>query len=165
MFHRFGLIDKNQKGFTMIELLVAILITAIILGSVTTAISQVFTVNARSSNRMTAVRQVQTAGYWVSHDAQMAQTATADNLTSPFVLKLTWTEWSGVTHTDNYTLENKVLWRNLDGQKSLVAQYITSANTTYTGGKLIFNVTATVGTAPRAATETRVYEVMPRPSS
>ncbi len=32
---------------------------------------------------MTVVRQVQNAGYWLSRDAQMAQSVNADNLTSP----------------------------------------------------------------------------------
>jgi len=72
------LIHKDQRGFTLIELIVAIAITGLITGGITTAIFQVFNVNTLSNNHMLALRQVQNAGYWISHDAQMAQATDAD---------------------------------------------------------------------------------------
>jgi len=73
IFHRLGLINKNQRGVTLMGIIVAVAITGIIAGAATTTIFQVFSGNTRTSNHMTAVKQVQNAGYWISHDAQMAQ--------------------------------------------------------------------------------------------
>jgi len=181
MFHGSGSIDKNQKGFTLVEMLIAVAITAIIVGSVTTAIFQVFTGNARTSNHMTAVRQAQEAGYWVSHDAQMAQSANTTGA-SGFPLTLTWTDWeSSSGHQVIYSLQDmpggglKRLQRSYSvnataPNNSFVAQYINDSGSPpqtscdFTNGKLIFTVTATAGSGSQGASETRVYEVVPRPS-
>jgi prepilin-type N-terminal cleavage/methylation domain-containing protein len=82
-------LHKGQRGFTMLELLIALAITALITTSITMAISQTFTGTTRSSNHMVAVRQVQETGYWVSYYAFSAQnmTITGD---SGFPLILCW---------------------------------------------------------------------------
>lgn len=83
------MIHKGQKGFSLLELLVALAITALISTSITMVISQTFTGSTRSANHMAAVRQVQEAGYWVSYYACSAQnlTITGD---SGFPLILRW---------------------------------------------------------------------------
>ena len=75
MFHRLRLINKNQLGFTLIELVMAIAISGVITGAITGTIFQVIVGSARTNNHMIAVTQVQDAGYWLSHDAQMIQQA------------------------------------------------------------------------------------------
>jgi prepilin-type N-terminal cleavage/methylation domain-containing protein len=172
MFHRLGLINKKQRGFTLIELLIAIAITSLITGGITTAIFQTFTVNARTSSHMTAVRQVQNAGYWISHDAQMAQEVLI-GAGAGFPLTLTWTEWVDST-------ENKVTYTIADGgelkrshyendvltSEMIVARYIDSTKTScqVTAGVLIVTVTAAVGDYPETVSETRVYKITPRPN-
>ncbi len=86
------LIYKDQKGFTLLELLIGIALTALIATGITMAISQTFTGSTRSSNDMAAVRQVQEAGYWVSFYAYAAQDAaiTGD---SGFPLILRWVDF------------------------------------------------------------------------
>jgi prepilin-type N-terminal cleavage/methylation domain-containing protein len=160
------LFHKNQMGFTLVEVMLAIAITGIITGGITMTTFQVFSGNTRTSNHMTAVRQVQNAGYWVSHDAQMAQilTPTPSPDSDGFPLTLSWTEWDGTVNTITYTLGGTEFVRDHNGQQSVVAQFIESVEVSprpYTGGALTFNVTATVG----EQTETRIYEVMPRPGS
>ena len=172
IFHRLGLINKNQRGFTLIELMIAIAITGIITGGITMTIFQVFSGNARSSNHMTVVRQVQNAGYWISHDTQMAQNVVPDPGDTGFPLTLTWSDWdSGDVHQVIYTLlVNNKLQRehytnlNLDAT-TIVAEYIDSISCDFTGGVLTLTVTATLGTGSQEATETRVYEILPRPGS
>jgi prepilin-type N-terminal cleavage/methylation domain-containing protein len=175
---RCQLIGSNQKGLTLVELVMAMAVTAIIASAVTAVIYQVFNMNARSSNHMIAIRQVQNAGYWVSHDAQMAQST---NVTGPNFLVLKWTDWNNGQNQVTYTLENasgglKNLRRtySIDSGSGpvvqtnfLVGQYIDQTNTScssnLTSKELIFTVTAKVGSGSKAESETRRYEVKPRP--
>jgi len=177
IFHRLGLFNKNQRGVTLIELIIAIAIAAIITGGITMTIFQVFTGNARSTNHMLAVKQVQNAGYWISRDAQMARLVVPAVDADGFPLNVTWSEWDTSLHEVTYTLlENGKLkrsyWVNGVGpSEMLVAQHIDSTlkggepqtNCEFDDGVLVLTVTATVGTEPRVQTETRVYEVVPRP--
>jgi len=172
MFHRLGLINKKQRGFTLIELLIAIAITALITGGITTAIFQTFTVNARNSSHMTAVRQVQNAGHWISQDAQMAQEVLPSGGTGFNPLTLTWTEWGedSTVNVVRYTIVGDELKRSYSENggaptEMIVARYIDSTNTScqVTGGVLMVTVTAAVGDYPETVSETRVYEITPRP--
>ena len=174
MFHRLGLINKKQRGFTLIELLIAIAITSLITGGITAAIFQTFTVSARTSSHMTAVRQVQNAGYWISQDAQMAQEVLIDGGASGFPLILTWTEWvDGTVNEVTYTIAGSELKRSHseDGGapvEVIVARYIdtdpTKTKCELNGDVLMVTITATVGDYPEEVSETRVYEVTPRPN-
>ena len=84
---------RAEKGFTLLELVVAAAIITLASGAAGIATFQVFKGTERNNNYMTVVRQVQNAGYWISRDTQMAQSVTADNLTLPDFLVLGWTEW------------------------------------------------------------------------
>ena len=187
MLRRLGLIHKNQKGLTLIELLIAFAISSAIAGVIIMSIFQVINGSARSSNHMTAIEQVRSAGYWVSHDTQMADNVIPTNPTG-FPLTLGWTELysSGDVHTVTYTLvDNSNLQRShfINGTSSettFVARYI---DTTLKDGEpqtncefidtdgddvddtLIFKVTATVGDGSQESSESREYKIVPRPGS
>jgi len=163
-FRRLVIAHRNEKGMTLVELLIAMAVTAIILGGITATLWQVFTVNSRSVNHMTAVRQVQSAGYWVSQDALMAQSVNA-TMASSAILQLKWIEWDGVVHDIVYSIDNNSRLKRTNGaSESIIASHIDPAQTncSFTGGKLIFTVKAKVGSGSTAGTESRVYEVKPR---
>lgn len=165
IFHR--LVHSNQRGVTLIELLLAVAITGIVTGGITMTFFQVLTGNARTSSHMTAIKQVQNAGYWISHDAKMAQDVdTDDDPGTPELelVTLTWTEWDNTAHQVTYDIVNGELKRTEGATETVVARYIDSTKTKceMTGDKLILTVTATV-TGSQERSETRVYEVIPRP--
>ena len=172
------LICKNQKGFTLVEMLMVVTLVGLLSTGITAALMQLLTINSRSSNHMIAVRQVQQAGKEVSKDALQAQSVDASG-SSGFPLTLTWDEWgTNDTHEVIYDLvdmpygEYKKLQRSHsvndeEPTVTLVAEHIDLADTNCyplgvlpPNGKLIFTVTATVGDQ----SETRVYEIEPRPS-
>jgi prepilin-type N-terminal cleavage/methylation domain-containing protein len=182
MFHRLRLINKKQLGFTLVELMIAIAVSGVITGAITTTVYQVVTGNFRTNNHMTAVRQVQEAGYWVSHDALMAQSVelAGESVDDPdgtrFPFTLTWTEWdTNDVHHVVYSLDGNELQRihSINGTTEasiIIAEFIdpepAKTSCDWDGGVLTFTVTATVGAgSAQEQSETRVYEVKPRPGS
>ena len=106
--------NQGEKGFSFIELIIAIGIMALISGAAAIATFQVCKGTDRNNNYITAVHQVQSAGYWISRDTQMAQGVTTANLTSPDFLALSWTEWDDnndpIYHTATYFFEDLTDW-------------------------------------------------------
>jgi len=187
------LAKENQKGFSLIEIVVGVSIIALVMLGVTVAIVQL--VNAgRNSSHMSVVRQVQTAGYWVSRDGVQAQTILDENggtlaievaddpqTEGVEILILQRTDWyTGDVYRIQYSLQDmgsgsmKKLWRHQiitpeEGgtptvQSTMVAKYIDGSATgcEWTGDDrqaFTFQVSATV----EEQTESRTYEIQPRP--
>jgi prepilin-type N-terminal cleavage/methylation domain-containing protein len=169
---------QGEKGFTLIELIVVVFIMALIAGAAAMTIAQVLGITEDSNDRTTAVRQVQTAGYWISRDALMAQTVTTDDDPGTPELEfitLEWTTWGNSdVHKIVYTLEDMT-----DGLKKLKRQHliydingseignsmmpiahniIDTANLSVENGVWKLSIGARSGTK----TENREYEIIPR---
>ena len=173
-------LHKDQRGLTIIELLVVIVLTGLITTAITTTFFQVFDMNTRTANHMSALSQVQQAGKLVSQDILEAQNVTP-GANAGFPLTLTWTEVGEAPNTYKviYKLEDTsgptILWREYYVNLALnsttkVAEHIDPDETSIDPDEpcsfpncdaFIFKVTATVG----EQSETREYEVKPRPGS
>lgn len=173
---KMGRLNKDQKGFSLLELVIAIALTGLITAAITTTVFQVFNMNTRSANRMAAVSQVQHAGKIVSEDILEANIVDAEDDPDTLELELvilTRNDFAtNATHEVTYTLDGGVLWRSesVEGEEgeivTRVAEYISQASFDPTGllpagAVLTFTVTATAGDE----SETRVYEVQPRPGT
>jgi len=181
------LLHKNQKGFTLIEVLITVAMLAGI-GVVTTAAIGQLVQSNRTSNHMAAVRQVQQAGYWVNRDGVQAQNINTSNVTGnggfPLTLSWNWTDLGegGEAHEVVYNLtpagglyelrrQETVVntTTTVVGSTTVVGQYIhfdaespssTECSWNATEWLLTINITAKVG----LQTESRTYEIKPRPS-
>ena len=173
---------SGEKGFTFIELVVAIGIITLISGAAATAIFQVFKGTERNNDYMTAVHQVQNAGYWISRDARMAQSVSADNLTPPDFLVMNWTEWDesdeAVYHSATYFFEDltdgtgklkRNHWSSVGAnEQTLIAQYIyydsgdpdDTSKASYQSPMLTVQLTALFD----EILETREYRIQHRPN-
>jgi prepilin-type N-terminal cleavage/methylation domain-containing protein len=171
---------ETQKGFTLIEVIVALAITGLILTSAAMATIQVLKQSTRNNNYTTASRHSMNAIYWVSRDIQMAQVV-APSGDSGFPLTLLWTEWDNSSHNVTYSIVNNELRRSyyiIGGgapKENLIAQYINwvpgaASNTTVervVSDNVVMaevKVTATVGTGSNAVSVTNEREIVPRPS-
>ena len=167
----------KKQGFTLIELLVALAISSVIISGITVTIFQIFSVNALASNRLSAVNQVQNAGYWISNDAEMARKITIgdDPATLDLVefVTIEWTEWDDAkTHKSVYTLSDGIMKRYYYYNQSevavetFIAQDLndsTNCALDSNGRRLVVTLSATVGEF-RPVAVTRIYETIPRPS-
>jgi prepilin-type N-terminal cleavage/methylation domain-containing protein len=168
-----ALINRRQQGITLIELLVGMAIAAVLSLAASMLFYQLMVVNASSSNHILAVRQVQNAGYWISRDATGAQSiiGDADPETSSF-LTLRWSDWEGVDYEAFYYFDGDTLRRSFTVGEAApidvtVAEHLDTAATTIekSGSVWVLTVKATVGGFPWPSSETRTYEIMPRPPS
>lgn len=173
VFRRRSPVSKDEAGFTLIEVLIAVAIAGIIGGGVTAGTIHIATLTSRNTDHTVAVKQIRNAVYWIRRDAKMAQTVQVDGGASGLPLILTWVRWDNTEHEVTYALEGGSLKRShsIDGGQPsglLVAQFIDPdpalTNCQFTGGILTFELTAVVGSGAQAATESLIFRVDPRPS-
>ena len=157
---------SNQKGLTLVELLIVISIAILVVGAAAAVFFQLSSGSDRNTNYMTAYTQVQNAGSWVSHDAVMAQ----DVDDASGLVTLEWLGWAGDEYQVVYTLEDadgglKNLMRSYSvnggsAESTFVATYIDPGNTScsWDGEVLTLVVTAQVG----QQTAARTYKIEPR---
>ena len=165
------LLNRSEKGFTLIELLIALPIIAIVVAAATGTLIQVIQSTSTSAH-MVALRQVQTAGYWVSKDGLQTQNITG-NLTTSSALHLNWIDWEDQSYNITYSLVGPTdgpyqLQRTDDitDTITIVGQYLTNhtiCSWNSTMGILILTVEASVPGARGQQTEGRTYEIKPRP--
>ena len=123
----------GEKGFTLLETVIAIALIAVAAGSASAATFQIFRNTERNNDYMTVVRQVNNAGYWISRDAQMAQSVA----TEPDFLTISWTEdvtGDPIYHSVTYSVEDltdgigKLKRHHVSSggadEETMVAQYI-----------------------------------------
>lgn len=167
-FYRIGKLSKNERGFTLIEILVALAISGIVVSAIASTIFQVADMKARETSHITAVNEMENAVHWITRDTMMAQNVTT---TDPdgFPLILTWVEWNGTSYEVVYSTQGKELQRScsVNGETpttSIIVPDINSAQSDcyFAGGMLTFDITATVGDY-RSESETRSFTVRPRP--
>jgi prepilin-type N-terminal cleavage/methylation domain-containing protein len=156
---------KSQVGLTLIELMIALAITGIIMGTATAISFQVFDGEARANNHLDALSRVQNAGREISRDVGMAQIVAWPE---DYIIRLTWYGWDDDnTHRVDYSLENNELKREYYINESLDSEYIFEyvfCERDPDAEGIAFILTATVGAGSQQVSETRVYSVTPRPS-
>lgn len=165
-------IKGKQRGFSLIEMVVALAITGAIAGVITMGIFQTMDYSARDSARMTAVKQVENAIHFISRDVQQARTITPAATPDPdgFPLSLSWVDWDGKQYVVSYTVTGEELQRSYS-ENGVVTSLTVARNvnpdpdkTNCTYASRVFNLklTATVSGYPAEISETREIRITPR---
>jgi prepilin-type N-terminal cleavage/methylation domain-containing protein len=159
---------KKRRAFTLIEMLIAVAVIAMLAGLVASAINQTMSVNASSGARTEAIKQLDVAIDTLRRDIQMAQQVEAPSA-SGFPLNLGWREWNNTRYSITYSMLGSQLKRQvvIDGgepRESVLAAAISQIqvnNLPYRSGSLSISITATVG-GLKQASESRTFQVFPR---
>lgn len=131
---------KNQRGFTLIEILIAMSISAVVIGGLAAGIYAVIHITGRGNSEIKALRDIQSAAYWISNDAQMAKDVVlfggdpSDNIT------LNWDDNLGEPHTSNFALSGNELIRNYDDYVMAIAWNVDSAEFSINDDVLSFTI-------------------------
>ncbi len=156
----------NQKGFTLIEILVVMVVGGMVMAGALLTIYQIAWGSSRSNDQVVALTDLNYATRWIRQDLQMAQyTDLTDGDPVPqSSLALYWLDMTlfgtdnRSTHSSDYTLSGIELLRTYDDTTSVVGRYITSIGFTQNNRIITCNITATSpGTAQRS--ETVVFSV------
>jgi prepilin-type N-terminal cleavage/methylation domain-containing protein len=145
---------KGERGFTLVEMLIALAITGCLVAALGMAVQQVFAVPERGNDQVAALHAVQNAAHWVSVDGQMAKAASGGS-----DLTLTLPDDSLIT----YTLSNGELHRVAGGTDLTVARDISGASFSVAGRVISMNIVA----APVGrwdVSENFSYQVFMRPT-
>jgi prepilin-type N-terminal cleavage/methylation domain-containing protein len=146
---------KKQRGFSMVELIIALAITGCIAPVVGLAVQTTLTVPDRGSDQVNAAHAIQNAVHCVSVDGQEAKSATGGNC-----LVLTLPDSSTVT----YSLSVNELHRIVTGEDRIIARDISSVSFSVDGRLITMDITA----APESRyniNESGTYQVSMRPSA
>jgi len=144
---------KDQKGFTLPELLITVAITGLIASFLGTAIYQIITVTEYGNDRAIATHELQNTAHWVSRDGQMASTASGGS-----ELTLILPDDSSIT----YTKVDTELRRTAGGSQMTVARNISSVS--FSVIDRIITMTITSSPPGRAnVSEQGTYKVCLRP--
>lgn len=134
----------RQRGITLLEVIIAIAISSIIMGGLSTAIYMIVGTTQRGNDKASALQDLQNAVYWVSLDTQMANSTDLVDGEQPVnSLSLTWVDCDGNAHSSSYTLSGTELQRNYDSYTRTVAQYVTSIEFSISGDLLTYYIEST----------------------
>ena len=161
---------KAQRGFTLIELVVALAISGSLVTVIVMSIFQISSASTSSVDHMTAISHAQNAGQWFGVDVAQADTVSV-GASDGFPLVLSRTQYDGTHHEVTYDITGSELRRSysVDGgapTETLIAGNVNASGTScqLDDGVLVLTVATESGQGPQQKTETRVYKASPRPS-
>ncbi len=143
---------NGEKGFTLIEILIVMAISAMLLSGLVTAIFQVLNVTKSTTTEITAYENIKNAAYRITQDVKKANTTNlVDGGAAVSSLTLNWTIWydtngnlipNGEAHSSQLTLSGTNLQRNYDGSISTIGRYISSVQFSRQGNMIAVSITA-----------------------
>jgi prepilin-type N-terminal cleavage/methylation domain-containing protein len=160
----------NQNGYTLLELLVALGIGAVILTASLQSVQQVVVGADRGVSQVVAMTDVTQAAHRIRTDLVMAQsTSLTDGDPDPqSSLTLSWIDQTRfgssdpTPHTASYALSGTTLQRTYDGVVGIVGRNITSIGFTQDGRVITFVITST-GPGMQQRTKTLTFSGHMRP--
>jgi prepilin-type N-terminal cleavage/methylation domain-containing protein len=145
---------NGERGFTLVELLIATAITGLIVSLLSMAVYYVVTIPEYGNDRVTALHELQNAAHWINLDGQMAENATGGD-----ELVLTLPDDSSIS----YTLAGTDLIRTTSTSNMTLARNITSVNFSIQDRYINMNINSSPA-GRWGVSENETYKICLRPS-
>ena len=155
---------KEQRGFTLVELLVAIAIAGLIAPVVVSGIFQVTRGTVRINTDLVVLQEIDGASAWINRDLSQAQTTNLNVGETLNTMRVDWVDQTGwavegaESHFAEYTLSGTDLLREYDGETQIVARRVANIQFSRSGKFITVAITSTL----RDRTETLSYFITPR---
>ena len=160
--------QERQKGTTLLELLVALSIVALIMGGVVALIFQEYRGTNLAKTYVTTAHEIRRAAQWISQDMMMAEstdfvegTEPTDNITLNWIEK---SDFANLPHSSSYYLLDDQLQRNYDGTITTVAQNISMVNFSQKGRLVTVSISCTPRWWNPNNTVEKTYRIYLRPT-
>ncbi len=159
----------NQKGFTLIEILVAMLVGGMLMAGIVTAVFQIVYGAGQIREESVALSDIDNAAHWLTRDVVLGQsTDLVDGAPQVSQMTLTWNDstwWAeqeeSIAHYVTYTYSGTALQRNYDGVVTTVGRYLTDVGFSLDGRLVTITLTSSLEEEPRS-TVTRSYTIQMR---
>jgi len=145
---------KGERGYTLVETLIAVAITGVIATVLGLSVQQVVTVPEQGGEHVDALHAVQNAAHWVSLDGQTAKSASGGSS-----LNLTLPDDSIIS----YTTSGGSLSRTYNGTSLKVAGNVSSIDFTVEGRVITMSI-ATASSSRWDISENQTYQIYMRPT-
>ena len=153
---------RKQGGFTLVEILIALGIAAMITTALGTAIFQILDRTAKGGETVRALNDIQNAGQWLYLDGERAETTDLIENDPPVSsMVLNWVT-DGVSHTARYTISGTELERDHNGVVTTVARYVSNVDFSISNRLITVNMTSTPGST--GASKDITYNIWLRPN-
>ena len=162
----------NQKGFTLIEMLVALAVGTVILLGVVGSIFLIMRGVPDIRREVSALADVERAAHWLTRDVAMGQETNLVNNDSPVAqMTVTWNDYTkaaeleeAVSHSVSYTWSSETgeLQRNYDGTVTIVGSYLTNVGFSRSDDSITVTLTSSIVDGELSSTVTRSYEILMR---
>ena len=140
----------NQKGFTLIEVLVAMVVGSLVMTAALLSLHQIVWGSARTNDQVVALTDVNYAALRIKKDFQMARYTNLPEGIPQDSAALSWDDATGwvsenetAHHSSRYDLFGTDLRRTYDGEVSTVGRHITSIEFTRNGRVITCVISAT----------------------
>jgi prepilin-type N-terminal cleavage/methylation domain-containing protein len=163
MMNKLLSIFQKEKGFTLIEIVIAIAVGGVIIAAFTSLLYNSLTTSQSNNYKVAAIRNLDVAGNWFNRDFQSAQTIPASVTITPGSGNMTIIQSIDNVSDRNvsYSISsNRDLIRTIGSQSSRITEKIESL--TYQAGSGIAASTFTITAKVKTAIVTRIYESAPR---
>ncbi|MDO8716119.1 MAG: prepilin-type N-terminal cleavage/methylation domain-containing protein [Dehalococcoidales bacterium] len=160
----------KQKGFTLVELLIALPIGVVILGAIVSGVFLIPRGTAEVRDQAAALTDLENTAHWLNRDIVMGQvTDLLPGLPPVSTVTMDWNDYTGgpnssIAHYVYYYLSGTQLLREYDSADNIT---IAGRNLSYAGFSIDNEglVTVTLNSTPagvRQKTVTRSYEIQMR---
>lgn len=161
----------NQKGFTLIEMLVALAAGTVILFSVIGALYMVMHGTPEIRKEAGALEDLERAAHWLTRDVPMGASSNLEDGAPPVSqITITWSDFTraaeqeeSVSHSLSYTWlpGTGELQRNYDGEVTIVGSHLTNVEFSLNDRSVTVTLTSSIDEESRS-TITRVYKILMR---
>ncbi len=165
---------KNERGFTLVELVVVLAILGMIMAPLTTMLYQSVWIPSRNTDKLDLVHDLRQVTRWISEDGRRAQEFTSGS--NPAYGTFSWVDYTSsppVTCTVRYYFENSNLMREStsNGSSSTLAvayniNHYDDISFELSGNKLTVAITASMeatGGEPISKDTTVQVQMRPKP--